>query len=115
MVLVAECIVSSASQCARLLLRRELVRRGRSDFWAAVVMATTDTRHESDIADLLWTLRTWPLELIQWPVNNTQRLDIKFQPVPSGCVRSHTAIDRCFPWRLDCSGVVYAGSLDLFD
>ena len=91
--LVAEYIVSSASHWARLLLRRELVRPGRSDFWAAVVMATTGTRHESDIADLLWTLRTWPLELIQWPVNNTQRLDIKYQPVPLGSVCSYGAIN----------------------
>ena len=31
--------------------------------------------------DVLWNLRTWPLELIRWPVDNSHRLDIYYQRV----------------------------------
>ena len=54
-------------------------RRGRSDLWAAIYMATTMTREESDVGSMLWTLRNWPLELINWPTSNVQRLDLQYK------------------------------------
>ena len=34
----------------------------------------------------MWNLRTWPLELIQWPTQNSHRLDIRVNPEPEGSV-----------------------------
>lgn len=28
---------------------------------------------------MVWTLRNWPLEQIQWPVDNSERLDVDFE------------------------------------
>ena len=53
-----------------------LLRAGRSNFWAAIFMAMTGTREASDVSAMVWTLRTWPLELITWPMTNSHRLDI---------------------------------------
>lgn len=30
--------------------------------------------------DVVWNLRTWPLELVQWQTTNSHRLDITFNP-----------------------------------
>ena len=54
----------------------KLLRAGRSNFWAAIFMAMTGTREASDVSAMVWTLRTWPLELITWPMTNSHRLDI---------------------------------------
>ena len=32
------------------------------------------------IEDIVWSLRMWPLELIQWSAINSHRLDIRFNP-----------------------------------
>lgn len=32
------------------------------------------------IENLVWNLRTWPLELVEWPTANSHRLDIRFNP-----------------------------------
>ena len=29
-------------------------------------------------SDIVWSLRHWPLELIQWRTQNSHRLDIRF-------------------------------------
>ncbi len=36
---------------------------------------------QADIDSIIWNLQTWPLELIEWNVTNSQRTDILFQPV----------------------------------
>ena len=38
-------------------------RSGRSDLWAAIYMAVTESHRDDDVASMLWTLRTWPIEL----------------------------------------------------
>jgi hypothetical protein len=48
----------------------------------AIVMATTGTRDMTDLDDMVWTLRNWPLELIQWPMTNSHRLDLTYTGVP---------------------------------
>ena len=35
----------------------------------------------------MWTLRNWPLELIEWETTNSHRLDIRFNPEQDRCVR----------------------------
>ena len=42
--------------------------------------AVTGARDPSLIEDLVWNLRTWPLELIEWETLNSHRLDITFNP-----------------------------------
>ena len=42
-------------------------------------MATTGTREPADVDSMLWNLRNWPLELINWPTSNTQRLDLQYK------------------------------------
>ena len=32
------------------------------------------------LEDLVWSLRSWPLDLVQWRTTNSHRLDIKFNP-----------------------------------
>lgn len=36
---------------------------------------------EQVVKDAVWTLQNWPLSQIQWPVNNSRRLDITWNPV----------------------------------
>ena len=55
-----------------------LLKASRSNLWAAIFMAMTGTREASDLADVVWTLRMWPLELISWPMTNAHRLDIVY-------------------------------------
>ena len=52
------------------------VRRQRSSFWTAHYLALSNATDEQAVSDLIWNLQTWPLELIDYAVNNSQRLDI---------------------------------------
>ena len=56
------------------------VRSQRSSFWNAFYMALAKVpvAGASAVADLMWNLRTWPLELIDFEVNNTQRIDVRY-------------------------------------
>jgi hypothetical protein len=54
-------------------------RPGRSDLWAAVYMACTGARPAADVASMLWTLRAWPLELVNWNTSSAQRRDLAYQ------------------------------------
>ena len=38
------------------------------------------TKRDQLIEDLVWNLRTWPLELVEWRTSNSHRLDIRFNP-----------------------------------
>jgi hypothetical protein len=40
-------------------------------------MATNGKRDTTDLTDMVWTLRNWPLELIQWRESLTQPQDTK--------------------------------------
>lgn len=37
-------------------------------------------KSQSVIEDIVWNLRTWPLELVEWTTNNSHRLDICLDP-----------------------------------
>lgn len=48
-----------------------------------VMKAVTPTDQSSSAElreDLMWTLRTWPLELVRWQTLNSHRLDLRFNP-----------------------------------
>ena len=38
------------------------------------------------IDDIVWSLRKWPLELVQWPTYNSHRLDVQFNSEQDRCV-----------------------------
>ena len=40
-----------------------------------------DLVNDPDLVEgLVWNLRTWPLELVEWNTTNSHRLDITFNP-----------------------------------
>lgn len=59
------------------------VRGLRSALWNTIYIATNGTDYEqSDVDSIGWNLRTWPLELVSWPVMNSQRRDLAFSLEP---------------------------------
>jgi len=82
------------SRCASILKREaalaalsqtwKAVQKERSALWIAVTLAvgggsiipSVDTA--AAVRDMLWNLRTWPIDQIQWPVANSHRIDIIF-------------------------------------
>ena len=49
------------------------------------------------MASMLWNLRSWPLELVNWPVHNSNRTDIQFLPGPNRSFQTHTDSVRVLP------------------
>ena len=47
--------------------------------------------------DIAWNLRTWPVEGVNWPVQNSNRQDIFFRPGQNRAFRSHTDSVRVLP------------------
>lgn len=56
----------------------QIVRPERPDLWDAIYLATSGNQDDSIVRDIVWNLRTWPLELIRWPVSNAERQDILY-------------------------------------
>ncbi|EGD83339.1 hypothetical protein PTSG_03947 [Salpingoeca rosetta] len=53
------------------------VRRLSSAAWTSMYVGRGGKDYtEDDLNAMLWNLRTWPLELISWPVKNSDRRDI---------------------------------------
>jgi len=50
-----------------------------------------------DLEDAVWSLRTWPLSQIQWPVQNSERLDITWDPDASRFKQKQ--ILQLLPWE----------------
>merc|ERR1712202_100296 len=60
------------------------LRRERSSLWTSMFLALSKTarsgaEYRQCVQDVLWNLRTWPLELIDWRRANSQRLDIRYK------------------------------------
>lgn len=68
----------------------------RSDLWTAIYLACLQSVPAGVLSppldpgvaatlagDIVWNLQTWPLELIDWPVQNSQRLDVRIDPQPN--------------------------------
>lgn len=69
----------------------------RSDLWGAMYLATTGYSNQTIVDDIMWNLRTWPLELIEWPMQNSHRHDIRFDPNTGRFGRSGTDNVRILP------------------
>ena len=52
----------------------------RSALWNSLAVGSGQPADDQVVADTVWNLRTWPLELVDWPVQNTHRLDIYLDP-----------------------------------
>lgn len=67
-----------------------IVRPLRSSLWSAIRLAvSTDAAdHDDALRSLRWNLRSWPLELVDWPVSNSHRIDLVYE---RGADRFHKA------------------------
>ncbi len=86
-------VVSAAPIKAALERSWTLIAAERSALWAAIygyavmgVAGATTTTTVAEHADaqalrstLLWNLRSWPLELVDWPVDNSAREDVLYE------------------------------------
>ena len=74
----AECPFDATPLIASLQRTHRLVHAERSSLWEAIAFAaaTNDSTKTSAARDVKWNLRSWPLELIDWPMNNSLRQDI---------------------------------------
>ena len=66
------------------------VRAGRSSLWSAIWLALTGRADADALESLRWNLQTWQLELIEWPVDNSHRQDIVYEPADDRFGRSRT-------------------------
>ena len=73
------------------------VRPWRSDLWNAVTMAITGDAPADVMDSMLWNLRSWPLEMVDWPIHNSNRTDIRFRPGPNRSFQTHTDSVRVLP------------------
>ena len=59
-----------------------ILKRQRSAMWNGLAVLLGQPIPEGDpaAADAVWSLRTFPLDLIDWPTRNSHRLDITVDP-----------------------------------
>lgn len=72
---------SPVYEAARIAIERtwKFVRPFRSALWNSIYIASGGQNfNDDDVESIGWNLRTWPLDLIDWPVQNSQRRDITF-------------------------------------
>eukprot|EP00943_MAST-04B_sp_MAST-4B-sp1_P004601 g4601.t1 len=70
------CPFERAPVLASLERTFEIVRPERPDLWDAIYLSMTGKKDASIVNDMLWNLRTWPLELITWHTSNIKRKDL---------------------------------------
>lgn len=73
----------AATAAVAASLRRTLgiLRSERPGIWDALGAASLgEAMDDGAVADTLWNLRTWPLDLVDWPVANSHRLDVVIDP-----------------------------------
>ena len=73
----------------------KIVALERSNLWNSIYLGVSggekNPRFEAMQNDILWNLKTWPLDLISWPVENSHRLDIIYDSAPTRVThQSHT-------------------------
>jgi hypothetical protein len=69
---------------ASLARSLEVARPERAALWGAVGAACGAPGAALAAGDVLWNMRTWPLELTDWPANNSHRLDVALDPDATG-------------------------------
>jgi hypothetical protein len=60
----------------------EIVRPFRPNLWNTIFLAFSG-KQENPLfdwlkGDIIWNLQTWPLDLIDWPVSNSHRIDLEY-------------------------------------
>jgi len=75
----------------------DFVRPWRSDLWNAITVAITGLDDADVLESIAWNLRSWPLELVNWPVHNSNRTDIRFAPGPNRDFQTHTESVKVLP------------------
>jgi hypothetical protein len=76
-------IDSQIVQFASISLERSwrVVAPGKSSIWSVIYAYALDKAEDIELIEkLVWTLRSWPLELVMWRTNNSHRLDIRKNP-----------------------------------
>ena len=99
--------VGSLRDAALASLQRtaRILRPLRSSLWSAILLAADGHEHalgpasrpDGDLADLRWNLRNWPLELIEWPVANSHRIDIVYEEEGDRFARVHNEVIHSRP------------------
>jgi hypothetical protein len=57
-----------------------MVKKERNSAWNAIYSFATDKNSTELLEDLVWSLRSWPLDLVESDMNNSHRLDIQINP-----------------------------------
>lgn len=70
-------------QYATLSLERSwrVVASEKSSIWTVIYAYAMGKMHDPGLIEqLVWNLRSWPLELVMWGTRNSHRLDIRRNP-----------------------------------
>jgi hypothetical protein len=74
------------------------VGREKSSLWTAIYAYALNLVNDTELTEaLVWNLRTWPLELVEWNTTNSHRLDINFNPEQDRNFRSNSQSQRVLP------------------
>ena len=96
----AKVVPAALSSLARTF---DIISPLRSDLWNTVYLSavqkwfpgsSNDLLSQTTLNDVAWNLRTWPLELVSWPVRNSQRI---VRGVSSSLLRFAPPLDLCCP------------------
>ncbi len=87
----ADSTSSSAGRRRQRGLGRGPVQSTAVPDWSAVPYSTAVAE------DIAWNLRTWPVEGVSWPVQNSNRQDIFFRPGQNRAFRTHEDSVRVLP------------------
>jgi hypothetical protein len=75
-----------------------VVGREKSALWATIYAYAMDLASDPELTEaVVWNLRTWPLELVEWNTTNSHRLDVTFNPEQDRNFRSDSQSVRVLP------------------
>lgn len=73
--LIVQCVTRSLERSWRV------VGPEKSSAWTVIYAYAMDKAKDNRLIEqLVWNLRSWPLELVMWRTNNSHRLDIRKNP-----------------------------------
>jgi hypothetical protein len=79
-----------------------VVAKERSSLWTAIYLYATGSHDVVNVQRMVQNLRNWPLELIQWQVENSHRLDVTFNREPDRNGNYQTQSDKVLPANERC-------------
>ena len=80
------------------------VRKERPSLWSVIFVYVTqqlgfqDPNTPTDVANALWCLDTWPVSWIDWPINNSARLDLVPNPNQDRFGQYNTLTETLVPY-----------------